>query len=83
MFGKTVYHVANPQVKGVIIDPKQDPAAYVGVVFEEEVSFEGIARSGREWYCNPKLLFGSTEEAIANDDLNWRFKEPYKSLMGT
>ena len=70
------FHVAHPTVRCKVLkidmDSRYNQSAFV--TFEKEVKFEGNAMrpEGKEWYCNPKLLFTSPEEALANHDPNWK-----------
>jgi len=67
--GETIYHVANPHVPGTLIGEEQTgypQTAYV--VFDQPVGFSGNVQAGlrREWFCNPELLYRTSEEAVRN-----------------
>jgi hypothetical protein len=76
---REVYHVANPDVRGVIISdagllpPESRPCdEYVDVVFDTPVGFSGNKEAGltRNWSCNRNLLYPTREAALAANDPN-------------
>lgn len=68
---KYVYHVANPEVPGVIIsNHEKNSSEHCFVIFEEEIGFSGNPfRTSKEWLCSRNLLFKSSKEAWKNK--NW------------
>lgn len=62
-----VYHVANPNVGGRIIDrlPLEGEQT-IEVLFDIPVRFDESQSRQRGWICNPKLLYLSPEEAWKN-----------------
>lgn len=74
-FGDVVYHVANPDVAGVVVENPCGPR-WVKIMFESKVSFSGNLYRGYSqfWECSMNLLFKSPELAKENDDPNWRSK---------
>ena len=68
-FGQIVYHVANPTVRGVVVEtPANEDQVWIKVFFSEPVRFSGnhFAHKKETWACSRNLLFSSTSEAIEN-----------------
>lgn len=63
-----VYHVANPEIPGIIVSNHvNNTSQHCFVIFEEEVGFSGNAfRISKEWLSSRNLLFKSSEEAWKN-----------------
>lgn len=68
---KYVYHVANPDVKGIIFEDHSE--THCKVRFEKPVGFSMASLYGLrfEWICSKNLLFDSPEEARRNHYPNW------------
>jgi hypothetical protein len=66
-FGDVVYHVANPEVPGIIAGPWTGD--YVGVRFSQPVGFSGNEDRGLErfWQCNVNLLHSTNEGALKSN----------------
>lgn len=64
-----VYHVANPNVPGYILDENEKTAV---IIFDEPVGFSGNPSRGKEkdWICTKSLLFSSPEEALTHQNPN-------------
>lgn len=71
-FGDIVYHVANPNVAGVVVEDLWSPdQTYVRVSFQRAVGFSGNpGRYSREWECSRNLLCMSSDDAVAKHDPN-------------
>ena len=65
-----VYHVANPNIRGEILNKRGEH--HCEVLFDEKVSFSGntMRPPSKLWVCSLNLLFSSPEEALANHDPN-------------
>lgn len=70
--GDIVYHVAHPNVKGVVVAESKHKLfskdSWVPVKFSEPVTFSGYPgrKLSLNWECSSNLLFSSPEEARAN-----------------
>jgi hypothetical protein len=67
-FGTIVYHVANPDVPGVITSVSPD-GTVASVVFQKPVEFSGNPQKGSatNWKCSTILLYLTAEEAKAKN----------------
>ena len=73
--GRKVYHVANPEVAGIIVPRNEDEDGihqlaenYIDVVFVKPVGFSGNPRRvDKCWKCNIDLLYSSSWAAKVND----------------
>jgi len=63
--GEKVYHVANPDIVGVVTTDKPNGKEMVSVTFSEPVGFSGNWPRGRaeDWICTKKLLHASPSHA--------------------
>lgn len=68
--GSFVYHVANPEVKGVVKEIVSETHCLVH--FELSVSFSGNPHAGKrkEWICSRNLLYPTPELAKFYHNLN-------------
>ena len=64
-----VYHVAHPNVKGLIVGTTGvGKRAKKLVIFETPVSFpKRSGRKSKRWICTPKYLYESQDEALKNN----------------
>lgn len=74
--GNKVYHVANPDVSGIIIpeDPNKNIRGldFINVVFLSPVTFSGNPnRIDKHWICNKQLLHSSSWAAKMNQKENY------------
>jgi len=71
-FGDKVYHVANPDVEGVITTPSNAirKDQHVNVFFDKPVGFSGNLPRGKEcfWTCTAGLLHSSPDHARLHDN---------------
>ena len=64
-----VYHVANPTVPGTVMGHYPNAAPQTAhVLFFQPVGFSGNRAAGKrmDWFCNPDLLYSTSEEAQRN-----------------
>ena len=75
-----VYHVAHPNVKGLIVGTSgSGPKAKKLVIFETPVSFpncfpKNTGTLSKKWICSPQYLYDSQSEALKNHDPKFRRK---------
>jgi hypothetical protein len=66
--GRHVYHVAHPEIKGIVCQKLNENV--VEVWFENPIDFSGNPMAGKRqlWGCSRNLLFPTPEEARRNHD---------------
>lgn len=85
-FGDTVYHVANPTVRGRVVSDHIRPKDYfptIAVIFDEPVTFSmcGGCDKDKSWVCSHNLLHPTPELAQANNNPELADPEKYRIFI--